>query len=64
MWGVAIVGDGFDTMGGFVYQRLGKIPSSGDTVEYDGLKIEVVSTSGRRPKKLRVTRSRYSVPPS
>jgi CBS domain containing-hemolysin-like protein len=49
-------GDGFDTIGGFVYQRLGKIPSTGDRVEYDGLRIEVVSTVGRRLKKLRVTR--------
>ena len=54
---VTVEGDGFDTVGGFVYQRLGKIPSPGDTVEYDSLKIEVVSTVGRRLKRLRVTRS-------
>ena len=54
---VAVEDDGFDTVGGFVYQRLGKIPSSGDTVEYDGLKIEVISTVGRRLKRLRVVRS-------
>ena len=55
--GVAIEGDGFDTVGGFVYQKLGKIPSPGDTVVYDGLRIEVVSTVGRRLKRLRVTRA-------
>ena len=54
---VAVEGDGFDTVGGFVYQRLGKIPSVGDVVEYNGLKIEVVSTVGRRLRQLRVTRS-------
>ena len=54
---VAVEGDGFDTVGGFVYHRLGRIPSSGDVVEYDGLKIEVVSTAGRRIKRLRVTRT-------
>ena len=54
---VQVEGEGFDTLGGFVYQRLGKIPGSGDTVEYDGLKIEVLSTVGRRLKTLRVTRS-------
>ena len=53
---VVIEGEGFDTIGGFVYQRLGKIPSSGDSVDYDGFRIEVVSTLGRRLKKLRVTR--------
>ena len=55
--GVAIEGDGFDTVGGFVYQKLGKIPSPGDTVVYDGLRIEVISTVGRRLKRLRVTRA-------
>ncbi len=53
---VEIDGDGFDTVGGFLYQRLGKIPSAGDAVEFDGLRIEVVSTVGRRLKKLRVVR--------
>jgi putative hemolysin len=54
--GVQVETNGFDTLGGFVYQRLGKIPSPGDTVDYDGLNIEVVSTVGRRIKRLRVTR--------
>ena len=57
LWSVSFEGEGFDTLGGFVYQRLGKIPSLGDSVEYDGLKIEVVSTAGRRLKRLRVTRT-------
>ena len=53
---VSVEGNGFDTLGGFVYQRLGKIPSPGDAVEYDGLRIEVISTIGRRLKKLRLTK--------
>ena len=57
MLSVSLEGDGFDTIGGFVYQRLGKIPSQGDLVEYDGVKIEVISTVGRRLKRLRVTKS-------
>ena len=51
---VNVESDGFDTVGGFVYHRLGKLPSSGDLVEYDGLTIKVISTIGRRLKKLRV----------
>ncbi len=54
--GVNVVGDGFDTIGGFVFEQLGKIPVPGDTVRYDGLSIEVVDTVGRRPKNLRVRR--------
>ena len=57
LWSVSLEGEGFDTLGGFVYQRLGRIPSPGDSVEYDGLRIEVVSTTGRRLKRLRVIRT-------
>ena len=53
---VDLEGEGFDTLGGFVYNSLGRIPSLGDTVVHDGLKIEVLSTVGRRLKMLRVTR--------
>ncbi len=49
-------GDGFDTLGGFVYQRLGRIAKTGDFVIHDGLRIEVFSTAGRRVKRLRVTK--------
>ncbi len=54
--GLVVEGDGFDTLGGFVYQRLGKIPNPGDSMDYDGLRIEVISTTGRRLKRLKVTK--------
>jgi CBS domain containing-hemolysin-like protein len=56
LFSVEIQSDGFDTVGGLVYQRLGKIPSSGDSVEHVGIRIEVLSTSGRRLKNLKVTK--------
>jgi putative hemolysin len=52
-----LTGDGFGTMGGLVYSLLGKMPSPGDEVLCDDLKITVLSTYGRRIKKVRVTRS-------
>ncbi len=55
--GVEMRGEGFDTLGGFVLDRLGRIPSRGDAVDYDGVSIRVVSTSGRRLGRLRVTRT-------
>lgn len=55
--GISVEGEGFDTLGGFVYQQLGRIPGQGDFVEYDGIKIEVLSTVGRRLKRLRVVKS-------
>ena len=55
--GVKLKSDGFATIGGFVYHELGKIPGRGDSVEYDGVRIEVLSTVGRRLKRLRVVTS-------
>ena len=45
-----------DTVGGYVYQMHGKIPSTGDVVNTDHLRIEVVSILGRRLRKLRINR--------
>ena len=54
--GVNLEGDGYDTVGGFLYERLGKIPKVSDSVVQDSLSIEVMSASGRRLKKLQVTK--------
>lgn len=53
---VDLEGDGFDTMGGLVFNKLGKIPSEGDQVVTGGLRVEVLSTSGRRITRVRVQR--------
>ncbi len=45
-----------DTVGGYVFQTLGKIPQFGDVVITDHLRIEVVSILGRRLRKLRIKR--------
>ena len=55
---VKVKSNGFDTIGGFVYHQLGKIPSRGDLVEYDDITIEVLSTIGRRLKTLKVIQVR------
>ncbi len=53
-----VVAEGFDTIGGLLFHQLGKVPTPGDWVQYDGLRIEVVDTVGRRPKTLRITTGR------
>ena len=53
--GVSIDGDGFDTVAGFVYSKLGRIPSRGDFVDLNGITIEVIETIGRRIKRLKLT---------
>jgi CBS domain containing-hemolysin-like protein len=46
-----------DTVGGYVYRTLGRIPQAGDTVFAGHLRIEVVSILGRRLRKLRIDRT-------
>ncbi len=43
-----------DTVGGYVYRTLGRIPQVGDKIIADSLSIEVISVLGRRLRKLRV----------
>ncbi|MDH5201473.1 MAG: hemolysin family protein [Candidatus Bathyarchaeota archaeon] len=56
LFGVEVTGEDFDTVGGFVYHHLGKVPSAGDEVHADGLTLRVLSVLGRRIKKVRVTK--------
>ena len=46
----------YDTVGGLVYHRIGGVPSPGDTIEVDGLRLTVESTDGRRVGKVLVAR--------
>ena len=56
MFGARIDATDVDTVGGFVYQSLGKSPQVGDVVVTDHLRIEVISILGRRLRKLRIDR--------
>jgi len=46
----------FDTLGGFLYAQLDKIPTVGDTITAEGWEFTVESTRGRRITKVRVKR--------
>ena len=54
LFGSVLDSTDIDTLGGYVYRSLGKIPQAGDIVETDKLRIEVVSILGRRLRKLRI----------
>jgi putative hemolysin len=51
--GVELPDEGGDTLGGFIYSQLGKVPALGDRVEYQNVTIEVLSVNGRRIKQVR-----------
>jgi len=51
--GLDVDGRGFDTVSGFVLAALGRVPESGETIEYEGMTIEVVDAEGQRINKVR-----------
>ncbi|MDE2844640.1 MAG: hemolysin family protein [Chloroflexota bacterium] len=56
MFGVKLDNPDVDTIGGYVYMTLGRMPHVGDLVETDVLVIEITSILGRRIQKVRIQR--------
>ena len=52
--GTSVVPEGFDTVGGLVFKKLGKMPSPGDVVTVENLKITVQSVIGRRIRRVKI----------
>jgi putative hemolysin len=52
--GVDIDPDGFETVGGYVLTRVGRVPAIGESFEFDGLHVEVLEAERRRIHKVRV----------
>jgi CBS domain containing-hemolysin-like protein len=52
----------YDTLAGFIYTQLDKIPTAGDTVRFDKLTFTVLGTRGRRIVKVRVVREQPALP--
>jgi putative hemolysin len=42
-----------DTIGGFIYNRVGRVPSNGESLQIDNLVLTVEQVSGRRIRKVR-----------
>lgn len=53
---VALPTEDSDTLGGFIYTELGKVPVVGDRVVFGEMDFTVESVSGRRIRKVRVER--------
>ena len=58
--GLSIEDEGFETVGGYVLSRTGRVPAAGERLEADGVSIEVLEAERRRIHKVRVRR----VPPA
>lgn len=49
-------GHGFETVGGFLLSKLGRVPNVGEHMEVDGLDVEIVDTQQRRITRVRMSR--------
>jgi len=47
-------GNGFHTVAGFVLHRFGQVPKAGDSLDWNGIRFEVVDMDGRRIDKVLV----------
>ncbi len=56
--GVAIEDDGFETVGGWVLSRAGRVPTVGEHFVFDGLNVDVLEAERRRINRVRVKTSR------
>jgi CBS domain containing-hemolysin-like protein len=52
--GVEIEPEGFETVGGYVLTRLGRVPAVGESFELDGLQVDVLEAERRRIHKVRI----------
>jgi CBS domain containing-hemolysin-like protein len=53
---VTVDGHGFETVGGFLLSKLGRVPKIGEHMEVDGLDVEIVDTQQRRITRVRMSR--------
>jgi CBS domain containing-hemolysin-like protein len=54
--GIAIQGEGFETFGGYLLSRLGRVPQSGERFDLDDIQVEVLEADRRRILRVRVRR--------
>jgi CBS domain containing-hemolysin-like protein len=60
---VDIEADGFETGGGYVLARVGRVPSIGETFEFDGMSIEVLDAERRRIHRVRFRKAKPAQAP-
>ena len=53
--GIDIPNEDFDSVGGFVFSALERVPEPGDAIDFEGFAFVVESVEGRRVRRVRVT---------
>ena len=53
--GIDIPNEDFDSVGGFVFSALERVPEPGDAIDFEGFAFFVESVEGRRVRRVRIT---------
>ena len=53
--GIDIPNEDFDSVGGFVFSALERVPEPGDAIDFEGFAFVVESVEGRRIRRVRIT---------
>ena len=53
--GIDIPNEDFDSVGGFVFSELERVPEPGDVIDFEGFAFVVESVEGRRIRRVRIT---------
>ncbi|HEV8537125.1 MAG TPA: hemolysin family protein [Candidatus Limnocylindria bacterium] len=56
--GIELRDEPYDTVGGMVFGRLGRLATVGDTIELEGYRFQVTAVDGRRVAQVRVMRAK------
>jgi putative hemolysin len=62
LMGTKLLKDEADTIGGFMYHRIGRVPESGESIQVDDLDLKAEQVSGRRIRKIRARKATPSLP--
>lgn len=54
--GIEIDDGGFETVGGYVLTRVGRVPAAGERFTFDHLEVEILEAERRRIHKVRIRR--------
>jgi magnesium and cobalt transporter len=60
-FGTAFADEAYDTIGGLVIQRLGRLPKRGETLDVDGMRLQVLRADSRRVHTLLIDPQRTLV---
>ena len=55
--GLEIEGEGFETVGGYLLSRIGRVPAKGETLDLGNLQVEVIDAEHRRIHRVRLRRT-------